>query len=117
MQTDLRVLNYVFAAICTLSCVTCLTRFDYNLPLFAVLWWRFQAIPFERRWRQYRYVMALIVLSIIQDSFFVLYWHPKIFSAEWKELTQPINALNSLTMSFTLLILTAKVRFRGVHFA
>eukprot|EP01056_Protomagalhaensia_sp_Gyna25_P003514 Protomagalhaensia_sp_Gyna_25__3513@NODE_315_length_3910_cov_39_766210_g246_i0_p3_GENE_NODE_315_length_3910_cov_39_766210_g246_i0NODE_315_length_3910_cov_39_766210_g246_i0_p3_ORF_typecomplete_len153_score13_94Ninjurin/PF04923_12/1e04Ninjurin/PF04923_12/0_021NnrU/PF07298_11/32NnrU/PF07298_11/0_084Acyltransferase/PF01553_21/0_17SUR7/PF06687_12/1_4e03SUR7/PF06687_12/0_16AGTRAP/PF06396_11/0_26AGTRAP/PF06396_11/2e03_NODE_315_length_3910_cov_39_766210_g246_i014991957 len=102
-------LTYFFASICCLSLVTCFTRFDYNLPLFGFLFWKFGSVPFDRRWRQTRYVMALILLSILQDIFYILYWQPKIFSEEWTKYTRPIARLNTITTTLVWLIATIKV--------
>eukprot|EP01053_Blabericola_migrator_P002605 Blabericola_migrator_1__2604@NODE_1735_length_3901_cov_57_627021_g1121_i0_p2_GENE_NODE_1735_length_3901_cov_57_627021_g1121_i0NODE_1735_length_3901_cov_57_627021_g1121_i0_p2_ORF_typecomplete_len153_score11_13AGTRAP/PF06396_11/0_42_NODE_1735_length_3901_cov_57_627021_g1121_i034303888 len=106
---DLKILKYAFAAICCISVVTCLTRFDYNLPLFAILYWKFDSIPFDRRWRQLRYIMALIILSIFQDLWYILYWYPKIFSDDWTRYTTPLTQLSSVTMGLASITLIIKV--------
>lgn len=63
-----------FGVICGLGAISCLSRPDYNFPLFAFVYWQFFNIEKSRRKRHQIYILVFIALTCIQDLLYLMYW-------------------------------------------
>eukprot|EP00746_Dinoflagellata_sp_MGD_P125712 gnl/MRDRNA2_/MRDRNA2_60548_c0_seq4.p1 gnl/MRDRNA2_/MRDRNA2_60548_c0~~gnl/MRDRNA2_/MRDRNA2_60548_c0_seq4.p1 ORF type:complete len:124 (-),score=5.77 gnl/MRDRNA2_/MRDRNA2_60548_c0_seq4:34-405(-) len=64
----------LFAIIASLAAISCLTRADYNLPLFTFLYFFYFTIPKRILAPQQRFLSILVAVSILQDFAYGFYW-------------------------------------------
>eukprot|EP00922_Rhytidocystis_sp_ex-Travisia-forbesii_P038208 GHVS01056917.1.p1 GENE.GHVS01056917.1~~GHVS01056917.1.p1 ORF type:complete len:245 (+),score=61.30 GHVS01056917.1:7-741(+) len=74
-------------AVAGVSCLSLIARTDANLPIALFLWWTFFSIPQQRKYRQQRVMIIALVLSIIPDVLFILYWPFQWFRPTWMKLS------------------------------
>lgn len=83
-----KLVKICFLLIGALAAISSLSRPDYNLPLFAFLWWKFFRIPVDRRKVRYYtrgshlvvfkrhqiFLLVFVGISCVQDLIYLLYW-------------------------------------------
>ncbi|EZG55044.1 putative transmembrane protein [Gregarina niphandrodes] len=99
----------LFLAVAALSFLSSLDRPEYNLPIFLFLYWTHDSLSGDKRWRQQRFFLSLVVSSILLDLVYILYWAPLKFSRSWEAWTHWSHALTKWTMSVAAIILLVKI--------
>ncbi|KAH0480939.1 MAG: hypothetical protein KVP17_005225 [Porospora cf. gigantea B] len=130
-----KAIEAVFLSIAGLAAISCLSRADYNLPLFLFIWWVFFHIPDDaltspqyrqdqmlhewqyndvhhqrmqlvsKRFRQQRVLLGFIVISLAQDVFFLLYWRDNA----WQSVEDFTHHFHSIVCLVALIELLLKV--------
>eukprot|EP00746_Dinoflagellata_sp_MGD_P125709 gnl/MRDRNA2_/MRDRNA2_60548_c0_seq1.p1 gnl/MRDRNA2_/MRDRNA2_60548_c0~~gnl/MRDRNA2_/MRDRNA2_60548_c0_seq1.p1 ORF type:complete len:139 (-),score=5.20 gnl/MRDRNA2_/MRDRNA2_60548_c0_seq1:34-450(-) len=111
----------LFAIIASLAAISCLTRADYNLPLFTFLYFFYFTIPKRILAPQQRFLSILVAVSILQDFAYGFYWmrlwsqHHELFSTASIVAHRLVIVLCFVEIVLKFLALGA-IRILGQHF-
>lgn len=93
-----RLVKACFLVIASLAAISCIVRPDYNLPLFAFLWWKFFDIPAERAKRHRVLLLVFIGLSCIQDVIYLCYWPGRWMTSAWVSVSDSTQTWHGVVL-------------------
>ncbi|KAF8820922.1 hypothetical protein IE077_002668 [Cardiosporidium cionae] len=109
MKTQQQSIERGFFLIASLAAVSSLSRADCNLPFFLFLWFSFFHFPQEATVGHDNLMIILIVLSMLQDILYLIYWPAKLFAPSWLSISPSTYAIHVAVTLTSILELLLKI--------
>jgi hypothetical protein len=95
MKISAATVEALFGVIAAVGSVSCLSRADYNLPLFAFLYFFYFTVPKPKRDAQQRFLTILVACTCVQDLTWGLYWrsiwYDSRYDLDWGNLEKAFH--------------------------